>query len=101
MQSVRIAKYTINNGNFQDIADKAKKDLLPKLRERAGFIRFGVADMGDQYCESISVWNTREDADASEKLTTAWVRENLEGKLLLKSSRVGTLAFEEGVPATV
>jgi len=101
MQSVRIAKYTISNSTFQDIADKAKKDLLPKLREQTGFIRYGVADMGDQYCESISVWNTREDAVASEAMTTTWVRENLEGKLQLKSSHVGTLAFDEGVRATV
>ena len=101
MQSVRIAKYTISNSSFQDIADKAKMDLLPKLRKQTGFIRYGVADMGDQYCEAISVWNTREDAVASDTLTNTWVRENLEGKLLLKSSHVGTLAFEEGVPATV
>jgi hypothetical protein len=101
MQSVRIAKYTISNSTFQDIADKAKTDLLPKLREQAGFVRYGVADMGDQYCESISVWNTREDAIASEKVAATWVHENLEGTLQLKSSHVGTLAFFEGVPATV
>ena len=101
MQYVRIAKYSINRGAFQEIADKAKMSLLPKLQEQTGFIRYGLADMGEQYCQSISFWNTREDAVASETVASTWVRENLGDKVLLKSSHVGTLAFLEGVPATV
>jgi hypothetical protein len=101
MQYVRIAKYSINKGTFQEIADKAKMSLLPKLQEQTGFVRYGLADMGAQYCQSISFWNTREDAVASETVASTWVRENLGDKVLLKSSHVGTLAFLEGVPATV
>ena len=101
MQYVRIAKYTISKGTFQEIADKAKMGLLPKFQEQTGFIRYGLADMGEQHCLSISVWNTREDAVASETVASTWTRENLGDTLVLKSSRVGTLAFFEGVLATV
>jgi hypothetical protein len=101
MQYVRIAKYSISDGTFQDIADKAKRDLLPKLQEQTGFVRYGLADMGDRYCDSISLWNTREDAIAAETVAATWVRENLGDKVSLKSSHVGTLAFFEGAPATV
>lgn len=101
MDYVRIAKYTINTGTFQEIADKAKMGLLPKFQDQAGFIRYGLADMGDQNCVSISIWTTREAAVASETVAATWARENLGDKVLLKSSHVGTLAFLEGVPATV
>ena len=101
MQYVRIAKYSINKGTFQEIADQAKTSLLPMLQEQTGFIRYGLADMGEQYCLSMSLWNTREDAVASENVAAKWTRENLGDKVLLKSSHVGTLAFFEGVPATV
>ncbi len=101
MEYVRIAKYTISKGTFQEIADKAKMSLLPKFEEQTGFIRYGLADMGENNCLSISIWNTREDALASETVAATWIRENLGDKVLLKSSHVGTLAFLEGVPATV
>ena len=101
MQYVHIAKYSINRDTFQEIADKAKMSLLPKLQEQTGFVRYGLADMGEQYYQSTSFWNTREDAVASETVASTWVREKLGDKVLLKSSHVGTLAFLEGVPATV
>jgi hypothetical protein len=101
MQYVRIAKYTINKGTFQEIADKAKTTLLPKFQKQTGFIRYGLADMGEQNCLSFSLWNTREDAVASEMVASTWTRENLGDTVVLKWSQVGTLAFFEGVLATV
>jgi heme-degrading monooxygenase HmoA len=101
MDYVRIAKYTITKGTFQEIADKAKMSLLPKFQGQTGFIRYGLADMGEQHCLSFSIWNTREDAVASETVAATWTRENLGDKVVLNSSHVGPLAFFEGVPATV
>ena len=101
MEYVRIAKYSLQNGTFQEIADKAKTGMLPKFQEQAGFVRYGLADVGEGNALSISIWNTREDAVASETVAATWTRENLGDKVLLKSSHVGTLAFLEGVPATV
>jgi hypothetical protein len=101
MQYVRIAKYTISKGTFQEIADAAKMSLLPKLQKQTGFVRYGLADMGDKICESFSIWSTREDALAAETVTTKWVGENLGDKVMLRSSHVGSLAFFEGVLATV
>ena len=101
MQYVRIAKYTINKGTFQEIADKAKTTLLPKFQKQTGFVRYGLADMGDNLCLSFSIWSTREEAVASEMVASTWTRENLGDTVVLKSSHVGTLAFYEGVLATV
>ena len=47
MQYVRIAKYSIDKGTFQEMANKAKMSLLPKFQKQTGFIRYGLADMGE------------------------------------------------------
>jgi ABC-type sulfate transport system substrate-binding protein len=101
MEYVRIADYMINKGTFQEIADAVKSDLLPKFQEQTGFIRYGLADVGEGNALSISIWNTREDAVAAEAVAATWIRENIGDKITLTSSHVGTLAFFEGVPATV
>ena len=101
MDYVRIAKYSLQNGTFQEIADKAKMGMLPKFQEQTGFVRYGLADVGEGNALSISIWNTREDAVAAEAVAALWVRDNLGDKITLTSSHVGTLAFLEGVPATV
>ena len=63
MQHLRIATYGINKGTFQEVADTARTGMLPKFREQPGFVRYGLADLGDKTCMSISVWETREQFD--------------------------------------
>jgi hypothetical protein len=101
MEYVRIADYMINKGTFQEIADAVKSDLLPKFQEQTGFIRYGLADMGEKKCTSVSFWSTREAALAGETVASTWTREYLSDKVALRSSNIGTLAFLEGVPAIV
>jgi hypothetical protein len=101
MEYVRTAKYTINKGSFQEIANLVKTGLLPKFQKQTGFRRFGFADMGDEICQGFSIWSTREDALAAETVAKNWVSENLGDKVMLRSSHLGSLAFFEGVLATV
>jgi hypothetical protein len=99
MEYVRIADYTINSGNFQEIVDAVKADLLPKFQQQGGFIRYGLADMGEKKAVSMSYWTTREAALAAETLASTFAREHLADKVALQSSHVGDVAFLEGVPA--
>jgi hypothetical protein len=101
MQYVRIAKYTIKDTTFQEIADVAKEKLLRRFQDQPGFIRYGLVDMGENTCVSMSFWNTREEALAAETVAATWTRETLGNKVELKSSHVGSLAFLEGVLAAV
>ncbi|HSL66775.1 MAG TPA: hypothetical protein VK977_01280 [Actinomycetota bacterium] len=101
MQHLRIATYAINKGTFQEIADSAKTGMLPKFQERPGFIRYGVADLGDKMCVSISVWETREQAEAAAPVAATWVGEHLADRVELRTNTVGDLAFFAGVPARV
>jgi heme-degrading monooxygenase HmoA len=101
MQHVRIATYDIKDGTFEELARIARDGMLRKFQEQPGFIRYGLADLGDRKLVSVSLWETRKDADASVPVAERWVRENLENKVDLKSTQIGDLAFFEGTPAKV
>jgi hypothetical protein len=101
MQHLRIATYEITKGSFQEVADSAKTGMLRKFQDQPGFVRYGVADMGDKKCVSISLWETRDQAMAATPVAASWVRENLSDRIALRSDYVGDLAFFQGVPATV
>jgi len=101
MQHLRIATYEITKGTFQEVADSAKTGMLRKFQDQPGFVRYGVADMGDKKCVSISLWETRDQAMAATPVAASWVKENLSDRIALRSDYVGDLAFFQGVPATV
>jgi len=96
MQHLRIATYAITKGTFQDVADSARNGMLRTFQEQPGFIRYGVADLGDKTCLSISLWNTRDQADAAVPVAASWVKENLADRVELKCNSVGDLAFFQG-----
>jgi hypothetical protein len=101
MQHLRIATYQLNKGSFEELADSAKAGMLPRFQEQPGFVRYGLADLGDKTCMSISVWETREQAEAAAPVAARWVGENLADRIELRTNSVGDLAFFKGVPATV
>jgi heme-degrading monooxygenase HmoA len=101
MQHLRMATYEITKGTFQEVADSARTGMLRRFQEQPGFIRYGVADLGDKKCLSISLWETRDQAQAATPVAASWVKENLADRIELKTSSVGDLAFFQGVPATV
>jgi hypothetical protein len=101
MEHLRIATYRINQGTFREVSDMAHDGMLRTFKDKPGFIRYGVADIGDKSCMSITLWETHEQAEASVPTAATWVKENLGDKVELRSSYVGDLAFFEGVHATV
>jgi hypothetical protein len=99
LRHLRVATYEISPGTtFQQVADVAKEGMLRTFREQPGFIRYGVADVGNNTCLSISLWETHKQADAAAPVAAAWVRENLGDRIMLKSNFVGDLAFYKGLP---
>jgi len=101
MQYLRIANYDITKGTFQEVADTAKTGMLRKFQDQPGFVRYGLADLGDKKCLSISVWETRDQAQAATPVAASWVKDNIADRIELKSSSIGDLAFFQGVPAKV
>jgi len=101
MQHVRIATYEIKDGNFKELADIARQGMLRTFQEQPGFIRYGLVDIGDRKCVSLSMWDTRKDADAAVPVAERWVRDNVARLVDLRTTQIGDLAFFEGTPAKV
>jgi Antibiotic biosynthesis monooxygenase len=101
MEHVRIAKYKITKGTFEELAEAARTGMLRTFQEQPGFIRYGLADVGDRTCVSISLWSTRQAAEAAVPVAATWVREHLADSVELRTNLIGELAFFEGIPATV
>jgi heme-degrading monooxygenase HmoA len=101
MKHVRIATYEIRNGTFEDVAKLAEDGMLRMFRDQPGFIRYGLADLGDKKCLSLSLWETRKDAESSVPVAADWVQKNVSERVELKSTQVGDLAFYEGSLAKV
>ena len=101
MQYVRIASYKISKGTFAEIVEIAKGDMLSLFKAQPGFIRYGIADTTDMTFLSISLWETRTQAEAAAPMAANWVREHLADRVELRSNVVGELAFFEGVLTTV
>ena len=64
-------------------------------------LRSRVADLGDKRCLSISLWETRDQAQAATPVAASWVKDNVADRVKLTSNSVGDFAFFQGVPATV
>ena len=101
MQHVRIATYDIKDGSVEELSTTAREGMLRIFQDQTGFIRYGVADIGDRKVVSVSLWETRKDAEASVPVAERWVREHLANKVELKSTQIGDMAFFEGTPAKV
>ena len=97
MEHIRAATYTITRGTFPEVADMARAGMLATFKEQPGFIRYGIADVGDRSCLSISLWETHDQAEAAAPMAADWVRENLADRVELRSNQVGDFAFFEGV----
>ncbi len=101
MQHVRIATYEIKDGNFKELADIARQGMLRTFQDQPGFIRYGLADLGERKVVSLSFWETRKDADAAVPVAERWVRENIANRVDLRTTQIGDMAFFEGTPAKV
>jgi hypothetical protein len=100
-QHVRIATYEIKDGTFEDLAELARQGMLRTFQEQPGFIRYGLADLGDRKLVSVSLWETRKDADAAVPVAERWVRENIASRVDLRTTQIGDMAFFEGTPVKV
>jgi heme-degrading monooxygenase HmoA len=87
----RMATYGFS-GDGQDLARRAEEGILPILKSQPGFKAYSVA-IGDGEVLSLSVWDTRADAEAGSEVVASWVAENMAGELDLISIRYSEIMF--------
>lgn len=93
MENVRVAVYSITSGDFEEISTKARQGMLPTFQRQPGFVSYGLAKTSDTSFVSLSVWRSREQADAAVALAEEWVRDNIADLAKLEDNYVGDFSF--------
>jgi heme-degrading monooxygenase HmoA len=94
----RMATYSFN-GDAQSLARRAEEGILPILKSQPGFKAYSVA-IGEGEVLSLSVWDTREDAEAGSAVVASWVAENMASDIDLINVRFAEIMFSTTLGVT-
>jgi len=87
----RMATYSFS-GDAQDLARRAEQGILPIFQGQDAFRAYSIA-AGDGEILSMSVWDTRADAETGNEAAAAWVADNMAGELELSNVRFAEVLF--------
>lgn len=87
----RMATYSFT-GDADDLARRAEDGILPILKSQPGFRGYSVA-IGDGEVLSLSVWDSRADAEAGSEVVASWVAENMADDIDLINIRFAEIKF--------
>ena len=88
---VRMGIYSITQGTYEELMDRAREGLAPILRDSPGFVFYSVTDVGDGRLVSVSTWESREQAEAAAAKSAEWVSENLADSVTLEENLIGEM----------
>lgn len=94
----RMATYRFS-GDAHDLARRAEEGILPILQSQPGFKAYSVA-IGEGEVLSLSVWDTRADAEAGSEVVASWVADNMASELDLISIRYAEVMFSTTLGVT-
>lgn len=95
----RTATYRFSGDDAQALARRAEEGILPVLKAQSGFKGYSVA-IGDGEVLSLSIWETRDDAEAGSAVVASWVAENMAGEIDLIDVRYGEIMFSTTLGVT-
>lgn len=99
-----IRRYNAQPGTTHQILERVDEGFAPILRALDGFVAYTVLDAGDGTIASVSIFETRESAEASTQLASDWVRRNIPSLIrtspVIVTGNVRTYLRCEGSPQT-
>ena len=87
----RMATYNYS-GDVHELARRAEQGILPIFQAQNGFRAYSVA-AGDGQILSLSVWDTREDAEAGSQAAASWVSDTMADEIQLVDVRYAEVLF--------
>ena len=90
---VRIGIYSITQGTYEDLLEKARAGMAPIFGESPGFVSYSFTDTGDGRLVSITRWDSHEQAEAASGKAAAWVGENIADSVALQTELVGEMTM--------
>jgi hypothetical protein len=70
--------------------------MLDVFKASPGFIAYGLAHANDGTFVSLSVWDTRAEAESGAPTAAAWIRYNVADRITLTCNKVADLSFLAG-----
>jgi quercetin dioxygenase-like cupin family protein len=74
-----IRRYQVDPANVEEIVRRARDGFVPVISKAPGLVSYSITDAGGGKATSLSVFETKEQAEASIQLAADWVREHLAG----------------------
>jgi len=93
MHYIRIALYTFASGTVDEVIRRAETGLLPTFRSRPGFVAYSVIKTGETSAISLTLWESREQAEAAIQDAASWARQNVAEMIESVQNHVGEVAF--------
>jgi heme-degrading monooxygenase HmoA len=87
----RMATYRFS-GDAHELAQRAEQGILPILQAQPGFRAYSVATDADEIL-SLSVWDSRAEAEAGNAAVAEWVRDNMADDIELIGVRYPEVLF--------
>jgi heme-degrading monooxygenase HmoA len=95
----RVGIYQVKPGTLDASLEKARAELLPKMREQPGLSRYTVVVTGPDSFVSLSRWETREQAEQADATLSGWVKENMGPTVVAMESHIGEALLTHGQSA--
>lgn len=72
-----IRRYNVAPGSTEAIVKKVKESFIPEISQAPGFVGWHLVNPEDGTIVSVSLFEDRATGDASTRLATDWVRQNV------------------------
>jgi hypothetical protein len=89
---------------MNEVVGKVNETLIPQLRELPGFTGYFLIEADNGIQSSLSLFETREQADESTKVVTKWISDENFNKAIPKPPKITSgkvVAHSKDVPALV
>ncbi len=89
---------------MNEVVGKVNETLIPQLRELPGFAGYFLIDADNGVQSSLSLFETREQADQSTKIVTNWISDENFSSAIPNAPKITSgkvVAHSKGVPALV
>jgi len=72
-----VRKFNLRRGSASEVARRVNESLVPLLRQLPGFRNYYLFDGGPDVLVSIRIFDSADEALASNELAATWIRENV------------------------
>ncbi len=72
-----VRRHKIDSG--PEVARRVNEELVPRISNITGFLAYYVIDTGEGVLASVSVFETKEGEEESNRVAAAWIKGTLSG----------------------